>query len=60
MNENNLKYDFLPRIYAHEEEILNSWKRHFDSIGVPYKITDHVEKGAVARPYKTLWKEKRV
>ena len=60
MNDNNLKYDFLPRIYAHEEEILNSWKKHFDSIGVPYKITDHVEKGAVGRLYKTLWKEKRV
>lgn len=60
MNDNNLNYDFLPKIYQHEEHILNSWKKHFDSIGVPYKITQDIEPGKRPRSYKTLWKERRV
>jgi len=53
--------DFLPAIYRNELWILERWKSHLNSMGIPYAITRHIDK------YKdrtierlSLWKQRRV
>jgi len=52
-----LKYDLLPRIYPHEEQILKTWIKHLNHVGTMHRVTDH--KDLHGKSYKTLWMVER-